>query len=56
MVRILDEPVAAAIAFGLHKGTRERMAIVYDMVRSSRVPLLPGVLLPSANPGALIHV
>jgi len=35
MVRILEEPVAAAIAFGLHKGSRERLAIVYDMVRLS---------------------
>eukprot|EP00241_Pyramimonas_parkeae_P005206 CAMPEP_0114227524 /NCGR_PEP_ID=MMETSP0058-20121206/1839_1 /TAXON_ID=36894 /ORGANISM="Pyramimonas parkeae, CCMP726" /LENGTH=369 /DNA_ID=CAMNT_0001338377 /DNA_START=384 /DNA_END=1493 /DNA_ORIENTATION=+ len=31
MVRILDEPVAAAIAFGLHRGTSERTVLVYDM-------------------------
>eukprot|EP00240_Pyramimonas_obovata_P013108 CAMPEP_0118942566 /NCGR_PEP_ID=MMETSP1169-20130426/36426_1 /TAXON_ID=36882 /ORGANISM="Pyramimonas obovata, Strain CCMP722" /LENGTH=244 /DNA_ID=CAMNT_0006887603 /DNA_START=55 /DNA_END=786 /DNA_ORIENTATION=+ len=31
MVRLLEEPVAAAIAFGLHRGSRERTALVYDM-------------------------
>eukprot|EP00854_Cymbomonas_tetramitiformis_P022182 gene22182-26745_t len=31
MVRILEEPIAAAISFGLHHGTRERTVLVFDM-------------------------
>lgn len=31
MVRLLEEPVAAAIAFGLHEDDRERLVVVYDL-------------------------
>jgi hypothetical protein len=30
VVRLLEEPVAAAIAYGLHEDDRERLVVVYD--------------------------
>ena len=31
VVRLLEEPVAAAIAYGLHEDDRERLVVVYDL-------------------------
>lgn len=31
-----QEPVAAAIAYGLHNTTEERTVVVYDMARTTR--------------------